>query len=426
MKRFMSSLISKTSASGRSKLHVFSGVDSAPTTAAQLSAILCQELSATENKDNNNVDVVASSELNSEQITTSTSSMFSMPKYTSQLTTKTMGRTVLYSPVLHSTQTVMQSVCNKIPRGTVCVADQQTAGRGRGKNVWYSPPGCLLFSFTFATSDGQNLPFAQYLMSLALVKAVHRLSGCQDLPVKIKWPNDIYAADVEVKEKEQVSSTNSTGDKAAKPRKPSTSSSTLDYSSFTSPPKHGNYTKIGGVLCQSSYDYSSKSFVVVAGVGLNVSNSAPTTCLQSLHTATDDTTTATATATAVNRELVLSHFFNELEPMLERFNVSGFDTFYDDYIQEWLHTGQKIMVCDLIERRKQGEAFVQGVDGSGGGGGGGSSDGVHGNLDQTEVTIIGVAESSGLLAIDGKGQKYELLPDGNSFNFMDGLIKRKI
>ena len=45
---------------------------------------------------------------------------------------------------------------------------------------------------------------------------------------------------------------------------------------------------------------------------------------------------------------------------------------------------------------------------------------------RTAVTIVGVAESSGLLAVDDQGQRYELLPDGNSFDFLQGLIKRKI
>jgi biotin--protein ligase len=31
-----------------------------------------------------------------------------------------------------------------IPAGAVCVADSQCSGRGRGGNVWSSPPGCLM------------------------------------------------------------------------------------------------------------------------------------------------------------------------------------------------------------------------------------------------------------------------------------------
>jgi hypothetical protein len=76
------------------------------------------------------------------------------------------------------------------------------------------------------------------------------------------------------------------------------------------------------------------------------------------------------------------------------------------------------MVCDLVESKKFANQKHK--------------VGVSNNVDQrynsnrTEVTIVGVAESSGLLAVDDQGQRYELLPDGNSFDFLQGLIKRKI
>jgi biotin---protein ligase len=396
LKRTMSSVASSASI-GRF-INVI-GIDASTTN--QLTSILQTEIA--DKDEQNNIEIVTT--VSEEK----TPSMFSTYSYTANLSTKTMGRNLLYSPLLNSTQTVMQHISNKIPHGSVCVADQQTAGRGRGSNVWYSPPGCLLFSFTFATKDGTKLPFAQYLMSLALVKAIHRLPECSDMPIKIKWPNDIYANINTTTERDEEEEEEKNETETSTP--PSTS--TVNFSSFTPPPKHGSYSKIGGVLCQSSYDYESKSFVVVAGIGLNVNNHAPTTCLQSLYTTNEAGNDSTTVHEIINRENVLSHFFNELEPMLETFNRSGFETFYDNYVNEWLHTGQKVMVCDLNERRKQGESFVPNGDEGGEG-------------DRTEVTIIGVAESSGLLAIDDKGQRFELLPDGNSLDFLQGLIKRKI
>ena len=47
--------------------------------------------------------------------------------------------------------------------------------------------------------------------------------------------------------------------------------------------------------------------------------------------------------------------------------------------------------------------------------------------DGTELEIIGIAASSGLLSVDrATGQQYELLPDGNSLDFFQGLLKRKL
>ena len=339
-------------------------------------------------------------------------SCFSSDRYTSRLGTTTLGRNMLYAPLLDSTQTVMQNISNKIPHGTVCLADQQTAGRGRGANAWYSPPGCLLFTFTFATKDGRNLPFAQYLLSLALVKAVQSMPHCTTLPIKIKWPNDIYAQmmPAEVGEKNnQGSGTHN----------PSTTTTTTEYASFAQPPQHGQYSKIGGVLCESTYDYESKSFVVIAGIGLNVTNEAPTTCLQSMHSDQQQREQEdNAASSGITREHVLASFFNTFEPMLEQFNINGFDSFYDAYIEEWLHSGQTVMVCDLKDRRKQKE-HAQSFGSTNEGG-----DEEEG--EKTEVTIIGVAKSSGLLAVDQNGQQFELLPDGNSFDFLKGLISRKI
>ena len=52
--------------------------------------------------------------------------------------------------------------------------------------------------------DGETLPFVQYLVSLAVVKAVEAIdddadgaSGRNGL-VGIKWPNDIYAQHVKI------------------------------------------------------------------------------------------------------------------------------------------------------------------------------------------------------------------------------------
>ena len=72
----------------------------------------------------------------------------------------------------------------------------------------------------------------QYLISIALIRAIKSFPDYHCLNVGIKWPNDIY----------------------------------LD-----------GKTKIGGIICQSVY--SNNKFNIVSGVGINVSNTSPTTCL---------------------------------------------------------------------------------------------------------------------------------------------------
>ena len=108
---------------------------------------------------------------------------------------------------------------------------------GRGGNSWTSPAGCLMFSFLTKVKEGTLLPFFQYLISLALVRAIKEYpheESLQNLPIQIKWPNDIYS---------------------------------------------GNQ-KICGVLCNS--EYFEKEFHIISGVGINVSNCEPTTCINQL------------------------------------------------------------------------------------------------------------------------------------------------
>lgn len=43
---------------------------------------------------------------------------------------------------------------------------------GRSKNVWESPMGCLMFSFTTQMEDGRVVPLVQYVVSLAITEAI--------------------------------------------------------------------------------------------------------------------------------------------------------------------------------------------------------------------------------------------------------------
>jgi len=75
------------------------------------------------------------------------------------------------------------------PEGTVVVAREQTAGRGRHGRRWSSPPGGLYLSIIFRP----HLPFEDlwqmaFLAAVASAEAVGQVSG---LPARIKWPNDV-------------------------------------------------------------------------------------------------------------------------------------------------------------------------------------------------------------------------------------------
>jgi len=82
------------------------------------------------------------------------------------------------------------------PLPLLIVADQQTAGRGRGSNRWWTGPGALAFSLL---ADGRSWS-ADYsrgpLVSLSAAVAVTQTVGplLPGLEVGIHWPNDVFAA----------------------------------------------------------------------------------------------------------------------------------------------------------------------------------------------------------------------------------------
>ena len=84
----------------------------------------------------------------------------------------------------------------RLPTGFTATATIQVAGRGRGSNVWVSPAGSLIFS-TVVRHPMSLMPhapvvFLQYLAAMAIVEGIKGYdTGYQNVPVKLKWPNDI-------------------------------------------------------------------------------------------------------------------------------------------------------------------------------------------------------------------------------------------
>ncbi|CAM8877774.1 unnamed protein product [Rhodiola kirilowii] len=101
-----------------------------------------------------------------------TADSFSIPSFMSYLNTDSFGRLLIWSPRLPSTHDIVSQNFSELPVGAVCVADVQYKGRGRSKNVWESPIGCLMFSFTIQMEDGRVVPLLQYVVSLAVAEAV--------------------------------------------------------------------------------------------------------------------------------------------------------------------------------------------------------------------------------------------------------------
>lgn len=79
----------------------------------------------------------------------------------------------------------------KVERGTCCLAEAQTNGRGRRGKSWVSPFGCSIYLsmlWKFA-SVYQALAGLSIMVGVSVSKSLMRL-GIDD--TQLKWPNDVY------------------------------------------------------------------------------------------------------------------------------------------------------------------------------------------------------------------------------------------
>ncbi|KAJ3300654.1 biotin holocarboxylase synthetase [Borealophlyctis nickersoniae] len=239
------------------------------------------------------------------------------------------GSSILYGEVVSSTQTLLEKnlkFSSAIPSGLVCVGSHQVAGRGRGRNSWISQSGCLMFTLSLHHRDARSVVFIQYLVGLAIVEAIRGLPGCADLPVHLKWPNDLYAV--------------------------------LDDG-----PK-----KIGGILVTSSYQKG--TFSLFIGCGVNVANAKPTLSINDLicqRNAKMDTNASPVPPITV--EQVLAHILATFEDMYNEFVAAtsdgrykfAFEPFLERYYSRWLHSDQLVTLQDADNAL----ARIVGLDSSG-------------------------------------------------------------
>ena len=99
-----------------------------------------------------------------------------------------VGREIIYLPSVTSTMDAARDEALRgAAEGTVIIAGEQTAGRGRLKRRWLAPEGNISLSIVLRP-DTKSLPRLIMIASLAVVKSVKRVTGAAG---QIKWPNDV-------------------------------------------------------------------------------------------------------------------------------------------------------------------------------------------------------------------------------------------
>ncbi|XP_062516763.1 biotin--protein ligase-like isoform X2 [Corticium candelabrum] len=278
---------------------------------------------------------------------------FDWQAFEKALKTRVLGRALMYTQVIKSTQTLLDS-CPKFLKnipdgiGVAAVAQIQTSGRGRGSNLWLSPLGCMMVSIHLRVLANSpvfsRITFLQHVVALAAVHGIRSLPGYEEVDLRLKWPNDIY---------------------------------------------YGRTMKLGGVLVSSLM--FSDMYECVAGCGMNVSNSNPTICINDIIEILNRSKGLKLPKLTV--ELALAQMLNTLECLLDQMDKNGVSSLINLYYRYWIHGGSRVSL-QMDDKIKN-------------------------------VTVTGIDEHGFLLVKGEGGESQTVMPDGNSFDALRGLITVK-
>lgn len=292
---------------------------------------------------------------------------FNHSLYFEELKTVYTGRILLTCVEIDSTQSFLRDYGISSP-GIVFISDSQIKGCGRGSNSWVSPKGGLFFSFNCSCRESENLPFIQYIICLAVIEAIIWNVSSTLLQYGI---SESFTEDFRIKWPNDI---------------------------------YFKSIKIGGILCYSSY--SDGIYYVTNGVGLNLDNMAPTICINSILNSIvlehrgekyyPSGDKKIDSVEKIGRERLLAKILEYFEGYYKVFTCEGFHVLENLYLYHWLHSGEKITF-------KESDAQTP-----------------------ISMTIQGLTSTGYLLAVSERGDRYELCPDGNSFDFFSGLIYRKL
>ncbi|CCD22370.1 biotin--[acetyl-CoA-carboxylase] ligase BPL1 NDAI_0A02120 [Naumovozyma dairenensis CBS 421] len=323
---------------------------------------------------------------------------FDISKYFATLSpANTLGSFLLYGEVVTSTSELLntnKSLLSSLPENTVLhIGSLQISGRGRSGNSWVNPKGVSASTAVVSlplqsptTGDNISVVFVQYLSMLAYCEAIANYSpGYEDLPVRIKWPNDLYALKPDYYYEKKMSLLGKSFDPSLVPL------TDIDPA----------YAKIAGLLVNTNFINNKYSLLI--GCGLNVTNSEPTTSLKQWVDILNEERRVNGLPALPNIEveILLAKYMNNLEVLLKQFIDRGAAIILPQYYNLWLHSEQIVTLTSLGNIR----AKISGITPD------------YGLLIAKE--LVSGSDS------DFTGNVYHLQPDGNTFDIFKGLIAQK-
>jgi BirA family biotin operon repressor/biotin-[acetyl-CoA-carboxylase] ligase len=109
----------------------------------------------------------------------------------SRLTTNRFGRRLNVLGTVDSTQSIAQQwIADGAEEGALVLAEEQTGGRGRRGRPWHSPPGKGVW-MSLVLQPQIPLQFTPQLTLLTAVAVCRAIGNLTQLPIGIKWPNDL-------------------------------------------------------------------------------------------------------------------------------------------------------------------------------------------------------------------------------------------
>lgn len=237
----------------------------------------------------------------------------------------TFWRDILTFGSLGSTNDYLKELARAgAPEGTVVIAREQTAGKGRLGRAWASPPGGAWLSLLLRPKIAlEQAGCISILLGVALAQAMREEWGGS---VGVKWPNDLYI-----------------------------SSKVREFASSQSCPT--GFRKLGGILIELS-SQAERIEWLVAGIGVNVNNEPPAQV------------PATSLAHELDRKIALEEFFGvalkAIERDYQRFLIEGFD-FVRRRWQELSILGGRVTVmqgtrsfeAEVLDLAKSGKLIVR-------------------------------------------------------------------
>ena len=115
-----------------------------------------------------------------------------LSKIGSYLTTNWLGRGAneLWTTIDSTNDRAMELAGSGAANGTIVIAEEQTAGRGRSGRVWFSPAGCGLYISFLLRPKIQiaSLPVITLVTGVAVAQAIQKTLAMRP---GLKWVNDL-------------------------------------------------------------------------------------------------------------------------------------------------------------------------------------------------------------------------------------------